>query len=195
MARRRLPNFLRQAEADALLAAAAGARLTAASPSKRRAAHLDEILLQTGLLLGLRVSELCKLDVQDLDLAARTAMVRAGKGDKDRCVPVPARLVALLEEWQGRGKKRAAGPVFASPRGGRLASRTVQLRLAALGKRAGLPRRLKPHTLRHTFATRLLERGASIREVQELLGHSSVATTEVYTHTVPDRLRGAVDRL
>ena len=107
-------------------------------------------------------------------------------------MPIPARLVEPLRVWIGA---RAAGPVFASPRGGKLSERTVQKRLRALGLKAELPRRLKPHTLRHTYATRLLERGANIREVQELLGHASVATTEIYTHVSADRLRKAVEAL
>jgi integrase/recombinase XerC len=157
------------------------------------------------LFLGLRVSELVNLRAADVDLAQATILVNQGKGAKDRYVPISSHFLPDLQEWmrsqeqgassQEPGARRRDGFVFSSPRGGRLSARTVQLRLEAIGKKAQIPRRLKPHTLRHTFATRLLERGANIREVQELMGHSSVATTEVYTHVVPERLRGAVDRL
>lgn len=184
MPRRRLPTFFRAAEADALLQAAGDGR--------------DRLILLCGLLLGLRVSEICKLEVGDVDLERRTVAIRHAKGDRDRVQPIPARLVDELHRWLG---DRREGPVFPSPRGGgRLSSRAVQRLMKRLGKTAGLagidtPRKITPHKLRHTYATNLLERGATIREVQDLLGHSSVATTEIYTHVLPDRMRAAVDRL
>jgi integrase/recombinase XerD len=182
--RRRLPTFFRAKEAEALLGAAKSQR--------------DRLIVLVGLYLGLRVSEMTKLRVEDVDLVERLAFVRQGKGDKDRYVPIPAGLVAPLRAWMGA---RQEGWLFPSRQGGgRLASRTVQLlikRLAAAAGIAGatLARKCTPHKLRHSYATRLLEAGATIREVQELLGHSSVATTEIYTHVNPGRLRGAVDRL
>ena len=189
---RKLPNFLRAHEAEALLAAALAAHAEAGSVAKKRSAEVDHLVIQAGLYLGLRVSEICKLKIEDLDLAQGTALVYQGKGNKDRYVPIPARFIPTLKTWLG---ERGTGYVFPSPRGGKLSSRTLQLRLKALGKKAQIPRALKPHTLRHTYATRLLEKGANIREVQELLGHSSIQTTEIYTHTVPERLRGAVEKL
>jgi integrase/recombinase XerC len=190
--RRKLPNFLRAAEVLRLVDVAQARIAAAPSKAKRRAAQVDLVMLQAGLLLGLRVSELCKLLIEHVDLVQRSALIYQAKGQRDRYVPIPARLIGPLTDWiQGR----TAGPVFPSPRGGRLAPRTVELRFKSLGRLAELPRPLKPHTLRHTFATRLLERGANIREVQELLGHASVATTEVYTHVSSERLRQAVDLL
>ncbi len=190
--RRRLPNFLRAHEQQQLIALAQARMDAAKSAAKLRAARLDWLMLQTGLLLGLRVSELCKLRAEHVDLAQATALVYQGKGDRDRYVPIPARLLEPLRAWLDG---RTDGPVFRSPRGGQLSTRTVQLRFQVLGIRAGLPRKLKPHTLRHTFATRLLQAGATIREVQELLGHASVATTEIYTHVSTERLRAVVDKL
>jgi integrase/recombinase XerC len=189
---RRLPNFLRGPEAELLLVTAQAQLDAAVTPSKRRAAALDLIIIQTGLQSGLRVSELCDLRIEDLDMGQATLLVVQGKGGKDRMLPVGTKLLEVLRAWIAG---RRDGLVFPSPRGGRLSERTIQLRLGALGKLAILPRALKPHTLRHTFATRLLERGANIREAQELLGHESVATTEIYAHVAPDRLRGAVERL
>ena len=195
---RRLPNFLRVAEIEQLLAAAAAAVTAAHSPGKRRAAQRDLCMVQTGLLLGLRVSELCKLQIENIDADGGFIAIVAGKGDKDRTLPLPARLVPILREWIAthRGGARA-GWLFPATAAGtrRMSPRTFQTRLATLGKAAGITKRCKPHGLRHTFATRLLESGAAIHEVSELMGHSSISTTQVYLHTVPERLRGAVDRL
>lgn len=190
--RRKLPNFLRAAELSQLLTAAAAAIEAARTVAKRRAARRDLVMVQTGLFLGLRVSELVKLRVEQLDLAGGYCQVVAGKGDKDRTLPVPARLLPVLREWVG---ERKTGWVFTSSSERRLGKRTAQTRITALGVRAGLVRRLKAHGLRHTFATRLLESGAAIHEVSELMGHSSIQTTATYLHCIPERLRSAVDRL
>jgi len=182
--RRRLPTFFRPAEAETLLAAL------------RSEQH--RLIILTGLFLGLRVSEITHLDVADVDCDRGTVLVRHGKGDRDRQVPMPHRLWEGLRAWIG---ERKAGYLFPSPRGGgRLSSRSVQRLIKRAAGRAGIagvdvPRKITPHKLRHTYATRLLDTGANIREVQELLGHASVATTEIYCHVSGDRLRGAVDRL
>lgn len=180
MARRRLPKTLRGAEPELLEAATRCER--------------DRVIIQVGRLMGLRVSEITKLRIEDLDLPERVALIARAKGDKDRYVPIPARLVEELRRWTAG---RTAGYLFPSPRGtGRpLTTRAVQYLTAAAGVRAGISKRVTPHKLRHTYATTLLDRGANLREVQELLGHASVATTEIYTYVSVDRLRGAVDRL
>ena|SRR5688572_13356906 len=188
----RLPTFLREAEAQSLLATAQAHVAKSTSQSKLRAAYMDLIIVLTGVNTGLRVAELCALKIEELDLEQRTLIVMHGKGDKQRMVPIGPKLFHSLVAWIG---DRKLGFVFTSPRGGKLAVRTVQTRMAALGKKAGLARKLHPHIFRHSFATRLLDRGANIREVQELLGHASVATTENYTHVAIDRLKKATDRL
>jgi site-specific recombinase XerD len=188
---KRLPNFLRAHEAERLVALALQ-QVAEASTAKRHSAQVIAHIIQTGLLAGLRVSELVKLQVEHVDLLQGTIFVSEGKGKKDRYVPVTHSLTDTLRAAIG---ERTSGPVFASKQGRRLGVRGVQLRLNALGQKAGLPRTLKPHTLRHTFATRLLERGANIREVQELLGHANLQTTEVYTHVTSERLRRAVELL
>ncbi len=180
---RRLPLFLKDSEPEQLIRAARRQR--------------DRILLLTGLYCGLRVSELCRLDVADLDFGRRLLFVRQGKCKKDRLVPLPRKLVGPLRGWVGG---RTSGPVFPSPRGGRLSIRAVQLLVKRLADEAGLPqarqaRYATPHKLRHAYATRLLESGATVYEVRDLLGHSSIAVTEVYLHSDPTRLAKAVDKL
>lgn len=180
---RRLPQFLLDTEPEQLLRATTRER--------------DRLLLMVGLYAGLRVSELVKLAVEDLDFGRRLLMVREGKGKKDRSLPIPKKLLGPLRGWVGA---RQAGPVFESPRGGRLSTRAVQLLMKRLALRAKLPRAkvaraVTPHKLRHSYATRLLESGATIYEVKELLGHSSISTTETYLHSCNNRLAKAVDRL
>jgi site-specific recombinase XerD len=137
---------------------------------------------------GLRVSELCGLDLDDVDLAARAVTV-LGKGDRQRRVPVHdaaagavARWLACREALMGPSSPSAA--LFFNRRGNRLGPRDVRRVLAA---RAGGP--LRPHSLRHTFATHLLEGGADLRVVQELLGHANLTTTQIYTHVSKERLQ------
>jgi integrase/recombinase XerD len=184
MPRRRLPTFFRGDEPERLVAAA--------SPGR------DRLILLVGLLCGLRVSEITKLHVPDLDLSQRSLRVNQGKGGKDRVVPIPAKLVDPLRAWLG---DRVSGPVFPSPRGGGpLSTRAVQRLMKRLAQKANLPgatepRKVTPHKMRHHYATRLIQTGADIMEVRDLLGHSSVSTTQIYLHTSPERLRGAVDRL
>jgi site-specific recombinase XerC len=175
---RRLPKCLRRMEADAVVAAARKPR--------------DRLLALTGLLCGLRVSELHGLDVEDINRESATLMVRRGKGDKDRSVPIPDRLLTELAQFLAG---RTNGPVFLSRKwGARLGVRAMQLIVQRLGERAGLPRRVTCHQLRHSYAQRLLETGATIMEVRDLLGHSSVATTQVYLFADPSRMRAAVNR-
>ena len=181
---RKLPHFLADDEPERLLEAATRQR--------------DRLLVLTLLALGLRVSELCKLEVPDIDFRRRSVFIRAGKGDKDRYLPLPKILLGPLRGWVG---KRQAGPVFPSSHGGKpLTSRAIQLLLRRLAKKAKLPgwdqpRRANPHKLRHAMATRTLEAGATIFDVKELLGHSSIATTQVYLSCTPQRLAEVVDRV
>lgn len=183
---RRLPNFLPDDEPEKLLAATTRQR--------------DRLMLLLMLYCGLRVSEMRKLQIPHLDFKRRSLWVRHGKGDKDRVVPLPRKLVGPLRAWVGA---RTAGYVFPSPRGDGskpLSSRAVQRLMKRLAVAAGLPnalepRRVRPHALRHSYATRLLRTGADIIEVRDLLGHGSVATTQIYLHSDSERLADAVDRL
>lgn len=135
---------------------------------------------------GCRVSELCGLDVTDLDPAEATVRLR-GKGSKERQVPVGEPALAAVDAWLRSGRPHLAGrrptpALLLNQRGGRLSRVSVWALLKRAGAAAGLPATVSPHTLRHSYATHLLEGGADLRVVQELLGHADIATTEIYTH-------------
>lgn len=189
---RKLPTFLRQTEIAALLGAAQAEQDKATTPAKRRAAERDRLAIDVAVTMGLRVAELCKLKVEDLDLEGAQAQVVEGKGGKDRMVRIPGRLVEVLRAWVG---DRWAGYVFPGPRGKRMATRTFRLNLKQLAAAAGIARRVHPHCLRHTAATRMLECGATLPEVQHQLGHSSITVTAIYLHCDTSRLKGFMDRM
>ena len=133
---------------------------------------------------GLRLAELVGLNVADLDLADRTVRV-LGKGSKTRIMPVGRQAVTALQGWlRQRASLAAAGEtaVFITQRGRRLGARAVQLVVARRARAQGLPMGVHPHLFRHSFATHLLESSRDLRAVQELLGHASISTTQIYTH-------------
>ncbi len=143
----------------------------------------DRAILELLYSSGLRLSELVQLDLVDLDLTDRTVRI-TGKGNRTRIVPVGRHAVAALESWIERRAAMAAADedaVFVSRRGTRLAGRTVQARLKHWAKRQGAGLAIHPHMLRHSFATHLLESSGDLRAVQELLGHASISTTQIYT--------------
>jgi len=190
---RRLPEVLRQGEAVAALTATPAGE-PADEPQRLRDQAVLEILYATGI----RVSELCGLDVDDVDLERHTVRV-LGKGRKERTVPIGAPALAALDDWLTRGRPAwvtgQSGPaLLLGARGARLdpraARRAVHERLRAV---EGVPD-LGPHGLRHTAATHLLEGGADLRSVQELLGHATLATTQIYTHVSIERLRASYER-
>jgi len=144
----------------------------------------DRAILELFYSSGLRLAELVGLDMGDVDLADHTVRV-TGKGAKSRVVPVGRHALEAVREWIR--VRRALAPaeqpaLFVSRRGSRLAARTVQARLNHWALVQGSPTRVHPHMLRHSFATHLLESSGDLRAVQELLGHSSISTTQVYTH-------------
>jgi integrase/recombinase XerC len=150
----------------------------------------DRAALELLYAAGLRVSELCGLDRRGVDLRARTVTV-LGKGGKERRVPMHDQAAAALDEWLRVGRPAMPGPrqaVFVNQRGSRLGPRDVR---RILDRRAAAP--THPHALRHTFATHLLDGGADLRVVQELLGHASLATTQIYTHVSKERLRSVYE--
>ena len=204
---RRLPRVLEVDEVERLLAAARGTIGDDAATGRRAPAELalaiairDRAIVETAYAAGLRISELAAADLASLDL--RRAEIRVlGKGRKERIglLGRPAReaLIGYLEGARpalaARRPARATEPteIFLNHRGGALGVRGLRYRLDLLRARAGLPLGVSPHTLRHSFATHLLEGGADLRVVQELLGHESLATTQVYTHVSLARLRSA----
>ena len=144
----------------------------------------DAALLELCYSSGLRLAELVRLDVDHVDLRDRTVRV-VGKGNKTRIVPVGRVAVASLQTWlrvRGEIAARDEPAMFVSRRGRRLAARSVQARVDEWARRRGTPVRVHPHMLRHSFASHLLESSGDLRAVQELLGHSSISTTQVYTH-------------
>jgi integrase/recombinase XerC len=185
---RTLPTHFERAELEAVFAQAG----LAAAPGEFRPLR-DLAMLELFYSSGLRLAELAGLNLDDIDLVSDQVKVR-GKGRKERIVPLGQHAAGALRRYYrvrearvaGRGQR---GAVFVNQRGGRLTPRGVQLAMKALF--AGLPRaaELHVHALRHSFATHLLDAGADLRAVQELLGHASLSTTQVYTHTSVERLK------
>jgi integrase/recombinase XerD len=183
---RHLPRTLSPGEAERLIDAAAGT-----SPRALRDHALVELLYGAGL----RVSEAVGLDRTGVDLDER--LVRAyGKGEKERIVPIGRRAAEALRRYLARGRpyldRRHRPELFLNAKGGPLTRAGAFLILRRLAAKAGLePERIHPHLLRHSFATHLLEGGADLRSVQEMLGHADLATTEIYTHVSDGRRRSA----
>jgi len=183
---KRLPKAISVEDVTALLAAA-GAEET---PRALR----DRALLELLYGCGARISEAVGLDVDELDLGSGTVRL-LGKGGKQRVVPVGSYAREAVSAYLVRGRPALAAAGSGSPalflnaRGGRLSRQSAWTVLRATAERAGVRREISPHTLRHSFATHLLDGGADVRVVQELLGHASVTTTQVYTLVTVDRLR------
>lgn len=192
---RHIPVFLTVDETFALLEAPA---------AKDTYMVRDRAILELLYSTGMRVSELVSRDLADLDFKEEMLTVR-GKGDKERLVPVggPAieavrnwlgQRLQLLEKRAGRGRLVEKNALFLNGRGGRLSVRSVERMVKMYGERAGILQLVTPHALRHSFATHLLEMGADLRSVQELLGHASLSTTQRYTHVTLDHLAEVYDK-
>lgn len=187
---RRLPAVLTSAQATVLLTGAVGTP----DPLGGR----DQAVLELLYATGMRVGELCGLDLDDVDDARRLVRV-VGKGDKQRSVPFGVPAGRALDAWRRTGRPRLVRPdsgpaLFLGARGGRINPRTVRrLVHTRLGELPGFPD-LGPHGLRHTAATHLLEGGADLRSVQEALGHATLTTTQLYTHVSPERLRATYEQ-
>lgn len=174
-------------------------RLLETPPADAPLGLRDRAILETLYSAGLRVSELTGLNVEDLDRDQGLAMIR-GKGKKERLAPLGDPALSALERWLGArdgvlatvGKRTAA--IFLNKHGTRLTTRSVGRLLEKYLAQAGLDPRTSPHTLRHSFATHLLDAGADIRSVQELLGHRSLATTQIYTHVSTTRLQDSYQK-
>ena len=177
-----LPSFLTEEEVQRLLASPEGDSF---------AACRDRAILETLYSTGLRVSELVGLKVRDVDLIGGTLRT-VGKGRKERMVPVGSYSIQAIRTYQKTltdGQDGPEKPLFQNQRKGRLTARSINRILKSCLLKISLARRITPHSLRHSFATHLLNRGADLRSVQELLGHSSLTTTQVYTHVTTDRLK------
>jgi len=180
----RLPKGLTKAEIDELLKPEA---------NETKYTLCDQAILELAYACGLRRAELCSLRLEQLHLEAGFINV-IGKGNKERVVPVGRQAVAALHRYLEAGRPQLVTPkspanVFLTKRGTPFASVTLWKRIKDRVQRAGIGRNITPHMLRHSFATHLLEHGADLRVIQELLGHASIGTTEVYTHVTGHRLR------
>jgi integrase/recombinase XerD len=190
---RRLPDTLTVEEVERLL----DATDTSSAPIRDRA------LLELLYAAGLRVSEAIGLDLEDLSVNGGFVRV-IGKGDKERLVPIGEVAIDAVGPWLddvrpgllalGHVAPLRGGPLFLGPRGGRLARQQAWGAVRGAAQRAGLGSRVSPHTLRHSFATHLLAGGADLRVVQELLGHASISTTQLYTHLTGERIRDVYRR-
>jgi integrase/recombinase XerC len=187
---KKLPHFVQRDDM---------ARLLETPPADTPLGLRDRAILETIYSAGLRVSELTALNVEDVDLDSGMATVR-GKGKRERLALLGPQAVAAVQTWLpsrgslagGRAKNLPA--LFVNKNGTRLSARSVGRLLEKYLAAAGLDPRTSPHTLRHSFATHMLDAGADIRSVQELLGHRSLATTQIYTHVTTQRLRDSYDQ-
>lgn len=184
-----------------------GATADAAPPTdplERAVLLRDAAVLELLYSSGLRVSELVALNRSGVDHGHRTVRVR-GKGDKERIVPVGLPALDAVERWEREGRPllleqadaappRAGDALFLGVRGGRLGDRAVRTLVDRHAAAAGIARHISPHTLRHSAATHLVEGGADLRSVQDFLGHSSLATTQIYTHVSAQRLRSTLEQ-
>jgi len=182
---RRLPKFLDPDEIERLLDAPKGADLLTLR---------DKAILETLYSTGMRVSEVCQLNLEDMDSLGEVVRVR-GKGKKERLAPLGSYALAAIQRYL-RARQSAPDaatfdrkPLFLNRHGRRLNQRSVRRKLAKYLAAAGLDPNVSPHTLRHSFATHMLNRGADLRAVQELLGHRSLSTTQIYTHVTMRRMQ------
>jgi integrase/recombinase XerD len=181
---KRLPKFLSHSEVDALL-----------RPEKppTPAALCDHAIIELAYASGLRLAELRGIRLEHLHLDAGFVTV-IGKGNKERVVPIGRKAIEAINNYLAAGRPKlvtaaSSANLFLTRRGRPFAATTLWLRVKRRARRAGVERNVTPHMLRHSFATHLLENGADLRVIQELLGHSNISTTEVYTHVAISRLR------
>ncbi len=180
---RRLPKFLTVQQMEALLNA----------PLAGKNNWRDKAILEVLYSAGLRIHELVGLNDDDVDMLGEVVRVR-GKGKKERLAPLGGPAVEALQKYLEVRGREANGPLFVNRFGGRMTSRSMQRMLKKYLLAVGLDPSLSPHKLRHSFATHMLDAGADLRSVQELLGHASLSTTQIYTHVTPERLKKVYEK-
>ena len=184
---KRLPHFLELNEVESLLNAASGD-----SESERRDKAIMELLYGAGV----RVGELSKLKIEDIDLYSGLLKVR-GKGKKERIVPYGKIALEAIERYLQKRRKPVRGhegAIFLNKNGTRLTDRSIRRVLVKYARRIAIGKQVSPHTLRHSFATHMLNRGADLRSVQELLGHENLSTTQIYTHITTKRMKEVYEK-
>ncbi len=194
---RRLPKFLTIQQVEALLNAPLNTepnrRARRSRPTNDFAAWRDRAIIETFYSGGLRIHELVQLNDDDVDLLGEVMRLR-GKGKKERLSPLGGPAVETLRKYLELRGRSARGPLFVNRFGGRMTARSVQRMLKKYLLAAGLDPSLTPHKLRHSFATHMLDAGADLRSVQELLGHANLSTTQIYTHITPERLKKVYEK-
>jgi tyrosine recombinase XerC len=184
---KKLPHFLSINDIDTLLR----------TPDESEIFGLrDRAMLETLYSTGIRVSELVGLNEDDVDFYGEMVKVQ-GKGKKERLVPIGSYAIKAMKEYINSKKKKSLGkkaPLFLNKYGDRLSSRSVARSLDKYLKLTGINLTTSPHTFRHSFATHMLDKGANLRAVQELLGHSNLSTTQIYTHVTTERLKQVYDK-
>ncbi|MCX8119141.1 MAG: tyrosine recombinase XerC [Desulfobacterota bacterium] len=189
-----LPSTLTVDEAVELVESPERFKGGASRPKKGIKALRDRAILELLYSSGMRVGELVGLNGNDIDFSLGIVKVM-GKGRKERIVPVGEQALKALKAYlQARGNREEEGPLFINHRGGRLTSRSVGRLVKGYSRLSGILRKISPHSLRHSFATHLLDAGADIREIQEMLGHASLSTTQKYIHLSPGKLMEVYDR-
>lgn len=178
-----LPQFLTEDETSRLM--------ESASRDDERSLR-DRAVLETFYSTGIRISELVGLNNEDIDFISGIVKVR-GKGKKERIVPIGEHAIRAIREYLDKRKKQSQA-IFLNKSGKRITDRGVRDIIEKYIKLASLRQGISPHTLRHSFATHLLNRGADLRSVQELLGHANLSTTQIYTHLTTERLKNVYDK-
>lgn len=187
---RKLPKFLTIQQVEALL----DAPLADKDPDHAFAVWRDKAIMEIFYSAGIRINELVQLNDEDLDLVGEVIRVR-GKGKKERLAALGGPAIQTLQRYLELRRRSVRGPLFVNQKdASRLTARSIQRLLKKYLIAANLDPSLTPHKLRHTFATHMLDAGADLRSVQELLGHASLSTTQIYTHVTPERLRKVYEK-
>jgi tyrosine recombinase XerC len=183
---RRLPGFLDVTQAKQMVEAPAG--------ESKKLSRRDTAVLELLYSSGMRVSELVSLDMDEIDL--RSCVVRIiGKGSKERLVPVGSYARAALERYmRSRSAKPGEQALFVNRFGSRITTRSIRRIVSKYAARLGLAGKVSPHTMRHSFATHMLDAGCDLRTLQEMLGHSSLSTTQIYTHVTTRRMQEVYEK-
>ncbi|MCD6574342.1 tyrosine recombinase XerC [Candidatus Aerophobetes bacterium] len=185
--RRKIPSFLSEEEVQRLLDEIRGDGFSF---------QRDKAMLELLYATGIRIAELVGLDIDDIDFNAELVKVK-GKRNKERMVPVGKYAIDALKEYLKWREKKISGEIkalFVNKFGERISDRSARERLKIYIRKVGIDKNITPHTLRHSFATHLINRGADLRAVQELLGHERLSTTQIYTHITPSRLKEVYTR-